>query len=356
MKQGAAKRQVRGLVVGLGSIGRRHARNWAALGYGPLAVCRQRNAPQPEPLGVDVTTFFDIEEAFSQHAPEVVLVTNPTSLHVETACAAVRAGAHVFIEKPLGCTLTGVRELLESARSAGKLLMVGYNLRFHPGLARLRQLTRAGSIGRILSARAEVGEYLPDWHPWEDYRDSYSARGELGGGAVLTFSHELDAMCWILGPPRRVVGMASHASSLDLSAEDVAEIVLEFDSGAIGSVHVDYVRRSPRRSLELIGETGVLRWDYERNRLEIYTAATRQWRVEEGDPTFERNQMYRAELQHFVGCVRGEVDHLLIDGEQGAAVLAIALGALRSAADGCRVDFAQHADPDVTAWLNRLRS
>src|SRR5262249_48764462 len=137
------------------------------------------------------------------------------------------------------------------------------------------------AIGRITSARADVGEYLPDWHPWQDYRASYSGRRDLGGGAVLTFSHELDALCWLLGPPRRLTAMAARTSSLEIDTEDVAEIMLDFESGAIGSVHVDYVQRVPKRSLEIVGEQGTLRWDYHRNRLEHYVAATRQWRIEE---------------------------------------------------------------------------
>src|SRR5437763_1616530 len=232
--------KMRALLVGLGSIGRRHARNWAALGYGPLAACRQFGRAQPEPLGTEVAEYHDLEQALERERPDVVLVTNPTSLHVETASRALRAGAHLFVEKPLGSSTDGVCDLLEAARHAHRQLMVGYNLRFHPGLARLKALVQQRAIGTIVSARAEVGEYLPDWHPWEDYRDGYSGRRNLGGGAILTFSHELDALCWLVGAPRRVTAMASHVSSLEIDTEDVAEIVLEFGSGALGSVHVDY--------------------------------------------------------------------------------------------------------------------
>src|SRR5207302_1510171 len=128
----------------------------------------------------------------------------------------------------------------------------------------------------------------------------------LGGGAVLTFSHELDALCWLLGPPRRLTAMTAHSGSLEIDTEDVAEIVLEFECGALGSVHVDYVRRPAQRTLELVGEQGVLRLDVTRNRIEHYIASSGQWRVEEGNPRYERNDMYSAELRHFVVCIRGE--------------------------------------------------
>jgi len=347
-----SRQLMRALVVGLGSIGRRHARNWAALELGPLSVCRRAGSQHDQALGVEAREFSDLNAALNEQ-PDVVLVTNPTSLHVETACKALQAGAHVFLEKPFGHSLDGVAEVLDEARQRKRQLMVGYNLRFHPGLQRTRELLMQQAIGSVVSARVEAGEYLPDWHPWEDYRHGYSARRELGGGPVLTFSHELDAACWLLGAPSRIMAMASHASSLEIDTEDVAELVLQFASGPLASVHVDFARRPPRRSIELVGEQGVLRWEYDEGRVLHYAPATRQWRIEEGDRRFERNAMYLAELRHFVSCARGEIERPLIDGEQGAAVLAIALAGLRSSATGRAIDVDTEGEP-VTTWLTSL--
>jgi predicted dehydrogenase len=344
---------VRALVVGLGSIGRRHARNWAALGLGEVWVCRQARSPQPEPLGVDTRTFDDLDSALAA-GPDVTLVTNPTSLHVPTALAAVRAGCHVFVEKPLASSLDGVAELLAEAERRQRRVFVGYNLRFHPGLARARELVLAGAVGRPLAARAEMGEYLPAWHPWEDYRQGYSARRALGGGPVLTFSHELDSLCWLLGPPRQVVGSAAHVSTLEVDTEDVAEIVLQFEGGAVGSVHVDYVRPLPRRYVEIVAEESILRWDYDENRVLVYAPATREWRVEQGRPTYTRNNMFLDELRHVAACLRGEVDRPCVDGTQGAAILAIALAALRSSTEGRKIDLTREAPGEISAWLSSL--
>ena len=342
-----------GLIVGLGSIGRRHARNWTALGLGPLAVCRQVGMAQPEPLGVAVREHTDLARALEAERPDIVLVTNPTSLHVETACQALRAGAHVLVEKPLGHSLSGIPDLLQTAEQGRRQLMVGYNWRFHPGLARLKTLVEQGAIGTIVSARADYAEYLPDWHPWEDYRRGYSARRDLGGGPLLTLSHPLDALCWLLGAPRWVTALAAETGVLDIQTEDAADILLRFPQGQAATVHVDYVRRPPRRSIELVGDNGVLRWDYDEHRLQQYLPSTRQWRIEQGDPRFERNDMYLAELRHFVGCVRGERERPLVDGRQGAAVLAIALAALGASADGQTVDLCD-ADQETRAWLTSL--
>ena len=118
-------------------------------------------------------------------------------------------------------------------------------------------------------------------------------------------------------------------------------------------MHVDFVRRPPRRSLEIVGEAGVLRWEYEEGRVLHYAPAIRQWRVEEVDRRFERNDMYLAELRHFVGCVRGEIERPRIDGKQGAAVLAIALAGLRSSATGRAIDLQAEGEPGAT-WLTSL--
>ena len=349
---------MRALVVGLGSIGRRHARNWAALGLGEVLVCREHGKAQPEPLDIEARTFDTLDAALAAK-PEVVVVTNPTSLHVATARRAIEADAHVLVEKPLAASLDGVADLLSLAQQKKRLVAVGYNLRCHPGLVRLRGLVQAGAVGRPLYARAEVGEYLPDWHPWEDYRHSYAARRDLGGGVVLTLSHDLDALCWVLGRPTCVLSLAQRSGALDTDVEDIAEIVLRFASGAVGSVHLDMLRRSPRRCLEVAGDDGVVRWEYEANRVLVYACAARAWRVEEGAPTFERNDMYLAELRAFAEAVRSNCpSQVLADGRQGAAVLAIGLSALRASAEGRAIDLTagttEFRQEPVAGWLASL--
>src|SRR5437870_4559761 len=122
--------------------------------------------------------------------------------------------------------MQGVVELIKEVEQRQKRLMVGYNLRFHPGLVRFKELLQQGAVGKPVSARAEVGEYLSDWYPWEDYRVSYSGRVDLGGGVLLIFSHELDSLCWVLGAPLCVMVMAAYVSSLEISIEDMVEFIL----------------------------------------------------------------------------------------------------------------------------------
>ena len=168
-------------------------------------------------------------------------------------------------------------------------------------LARPLQLA-AGRIGDILGARAEWGEYLPDWHPWEDHRKSYSARGDLGGGVVLTLIHPLDYLHWLFGPVRHVQASIRSVPSLQTSAgDDWAEITLEFASGVIGQVHLDYVQKPPVHRLCVWGDRGRAAWDFHAGTL-IWEATDGTSQTERVPAGFDRNTMFLDEMRHFVDC------------------------------------------------------
>jgi predicted dehydrogenase len=209
--------------------------------------------------------------------------------------------------------------------------MIGCQYRFHPLLVRLRDQLLNGRLGNIIGARAEWGEYLPDWHPWENHRQSYSARSDLGGGVILTLIHPLDYLYWMFGEVRSVQGATRKIDCLETAAgEDWAEITLEFASGVLGQVHLDYYQRPPVHRLWVSGERGNAVWDYH--------AGSLQWHSSEGNSEtevvagFDRNNMFLDEMKHFLDCVRTrrQTDVPLGD---GIAVLDIALRAKQSAVE-----------------------
>ncbi len=169
------------LIAGLGSIGRRHLRNLLALEEKDLLLYRTRRAtlPDEELDGFPVET--DLESALARR-PDAVIVANPSSLHLKVALPAVRAGCHVFLEKPISNTLEGVQALQQAAAERGLKVAVGFQFRFHPGLRKVASLLAERAVGLPLTARAHWGEYLPDWHPWEDYQKGYAARKDLAEG------------------------------------------------------------------------------------------------------------------------------------------------------------------------------
>jgi len=249
------------------------------------------------------------------------------------AVEAAEHGCHLFIEKPLSDSLEGVDRLLATVTERNLVTLVGCNMRFHPGLVRVKKLLEKGAIGRVVAARVEVGQYLPDWHPQEDYRQGYSARRDLGGGVILDAIHEIDYIRWMLGEVATVACFSGKLSRLEIDTEDTAAILLRFDNGTIGEVHMDYVQRAYSRSCHLIGEEGTILWDYGADKVTYYSTSSRQWQTfREGDVN-DPNQMYVEEMRHFLRCLAREEEPAL-DVFEGSRVLQVALAAKESAASG----------------------
>ncbi len=321
------------LVIGAGSIGRRHMANLHALGIRNISVCdpdTSRLSQAVEEFGVK--PFVDYKKALDAMQPDLVFVCSPPVFHVLQALEAVKGNAHVFIEKPLSHSLVGVDELIAEAEVRQRVVQVGYNFRFHPGLRKIKQLLDQGVIGRLLWARAEMGQYLPDWRPWQDYRRGYTARHDLGGGIILDSSHELDYITWFFGQPTEVVCMAGKVSGLEVNVEDSATILLRFAGGSQADIHVDFVQRGYNRSCKLAGEQGTILWDYSTNQVRVYHADGDHW--ETISYAFEGNDMYVAEEKHFLECLDKSMVPV-VDLQQAKKVLEIALAAKSSAGQSC---------------------
>lgn len=293
------------LIAGFGSIGRRHFRNLLALGERQVVFYRSQRSTLPD----DELAGFPVEtqlEAALAHRPDAVLVATPTALHLDLAIPAARAGCALFIEKPLSDSLDRLPELQQALAQGSGPLLVGFHFRFHPGLQTARRLLDQGLLGRVISAHAHWGEYLPDWHPWEDFRQGYAARAGLGGGVVRTLSHPLDYLRWLLGEVEQAWAFTGRLSGWGLDVEDTAEIGLRFAGGALGSVHLDYLQRPPAHRLEIVGSQGTLQWDYADGAVRLWTAAEGRWQAFLPPPGFERNCLFLDEMRHFLAVARGQ--------------------------------------------------
>src|SRR5690349_13285713 len=328
------------LIAGLGSIGRRHFRNLIALGEREIILLRTRKAtlPDDELAGYPVET--DIQEALEKHTPDAVIVANPTSMHLEVAIPAAEAGCHILLEKPVSHSLERLDVLRKTAEKSGSKIHVGFQFCYHPTLNKARELIQSNTLGRILTVHAHWGEYLPQWHPWEDYRQSYAARSDLGGGVIVTLTHPLDYLCYLLGEVESLYSFNGHISPLAVDVEDVAEIGLKFRNGALGAVDVNYFQRPPVHRLEIVGTDGTLRWDNGDSSIHHYKMPSSFACFSTPPPAraiesccppdgSERNQLFEAQTRHFIDVVRGKVepDCRVEDGVKG---LRLALGAYES--------------------------
>lgn len=297
-------------VLGLGSAGRRHARILAELGCDVVGHDPGVDAPPP-----GVSALVDRDEAAAK--AEAVVVATPSGSHVEDATLALEAGRPTLVEKPLATTYRDAAALAELARRVRKCCAVAMNLRFHPGVIALRELVEKGSLGDIHLATAAFGYDLRRWRPETDYRASYSARSEMGGGIVLDAIHEIDYLAWLLGPVEAVSGITAQVSELEVDVEDVAVAVLRFASGALGTLDLNFFETSYRRGCVLVGSRATARWDWVGAEVVISGVDREAERI---GVTSDVEDTYRAELVDFIAAVRDGHEPRTSAAEGAAAV------------------------------------
>src|SRR5579864_2752116 len=288
------------LVAGAGSIGRRHLGNLKQLGVSKLSACD----PNPERLAYvlehfQAKSFPNIEEGLKAR-PDIVLICTPPVHHATQALQAIRAGADVFVEKPVSHSMDSLEELLAEEQNSKAVVQVGYNLRYHPPLQKVKELVENEAVGKILWGRVESGSYLPEWRPWQDYRKSYTASRKMGGVIILDGSHELDYVTWLFGAPTELACMAGKVSGLEINVEDCATMMLRFANGSQVDVHVDFMERFYTRGCVLAGEHGKIQWDFTGNAVQVHRCGEEPQSIRFD---CEVNHMYVAELLHFMECV-----------------------------------------------------
>jgi predicted dehydrogenase len=324
---------MKALVIGGGSIGKRHLANLKTLGVQQLALAENDRARR-EAIAAElsVRSFADVDAGL-EWQPDFVVIATPSHLHLEQGSRVAREGLHLFVEKPLCHYSAGMCELAGLVESKKVVSMVGCNMRFHPGPAMVQRLLSEGRIGRILFARVHSGSYLPAWRPSTDYRLNYAAREQTGGGCILDCIHEIDLTRWYLGDVREVVCMADHVSSLEIETEDVAAIICRHLSGAISEIHLDYVQHTYERGCEIAGEQGSIFWDFTQRQVRWFDSGTGQWTTFPQPAGWDVNQMYVDEMKHFMDCVTSR-SRTALPIPEAMAVMQIAFAAKTSAREG----------------------
>jgi predicted dehydrogenase len=317
------------LIAGLGSIGRRHLRHLEGLEQDDILLYRTHRGMMSDEGLASYLVETDLQAALDRK-PDAVIISNPTALHLDVAIPAAETGCHILLEKPVSHNLDRLDELRAAAEASGARILVGFQFRYHPGLRKIDEILKSGQVGRPLSFRTHWGEYLPGWHPWEDYRKGYSARKDLGGGVILTLTHSLDYIHWLLGEVSGVWAFRGQLSDLAIDVEDTAEIGLKFASGAFGSVHLNYNQRPPRHQLEIVCTEGTISWDSSEDGLKVYSAVEEGWRHYPLPEGFERDELFRTQMAHFLKVVAG-LEAPLCTLEDGIMALKLASAAHESA-------------------------
>ena len=326
---------MRYLVIGSGSIGKRHTRNLRAIGVAPENIfavdTRADRRDEMKAIGVGAT-YASFDEALAAGRYDAALVCSPTALHIPQAIALAERGTHILMEKPLAHDLTGIEDLRRAVADNGVQVLMAYIFRFAPTVAKAKELLDSGIIGKVLYVRGEFSEYLPDWHPYEDYRSFYMAEKSQGGGSILDQSHVMDLIHFLLGGFASVSCFNSHVSDLELKADDVAEMIIRLKSGVLASVHTDIFGRDHKKFIEIKGERGNILWDHYAGAVTHYDAQTKSQHVFKKFPA-DFNLAYIAELNHFIACCQGR-EKPLASLQDGIETMELILAAEKSHASG----------------------
>ncbi|MFP9135999.1 Gfo/Idh/MocA family protein [Devosia sp. XGJD_8] len=316
------------LITSLGSIGRRHLTNLRALlPEATIGALRLTAGSLPQGAAPD-RSFETLADALA-FEPDAAIIASPASEHLRLATELVGRGVPVLVEKPFAVTGEGLGAVVALAEARSVPLRIAYNLRYHPLLRHVRQLVQAEAIGRVISVRAEVGQYLPDWRPQSRYQDGVSANPALGGGALLELSHELDYLYWMFGRPGRVFAAGGTLGDLNIAVEDIASLTMTYDAPErLISVHLDFLQRAVSRTCKLIGTQGTIVADIVSGRLDLYNAASKSWMTQHHSP-LDPNQTYRDEIAAFLASLSGSQCDLP-SGSEGLDVMGIIDAARRS--------------------------
>jgi predicted dehydrogenase len=285
------------VLIGLGSIGHRHLCNLLHLGYNDVSVVRRSGVLPGEYSYLPVYT--SLNEALAANKFDAGIVCTPTSFHTVSVKALLQASVpNIYIEKPVSHNYDGLQEIVQLSKSYANNIVVGYDLHFDPGMMKVKELLDTNIIGKIVSVNAVVGQYLPEWRPKKDYRKGISAKKETGGGVMLDLIHEFDYLHWLIGKAKTIAAQCSSTGALEIETEDVAEVLLRFSSGAIGTIHLDYLQQKLVRNCLITGYNGSIKWNLAESKVSWIDNNKRE---EQFDYTgFERNDRFMSIMKSFL--------------------------------------------------------
>lgn len=299
MNSSQSFKNLHGLIIGLGSIGNRHLNNCLSLGVEQMTVVRRPESNSHFQVADGVQVVHSLPDAFAEK-PDFAIICNPSHLHAQTAIECLEAGLHVLIEKPLGKEIgPAERKLAEIAQQSDRICAMAYCMRYHPAYQAAYRCIKDGKIGRCLYAKAWFEGYLPDWHPWEDYKQSYAGLKEQGGGVLRTLDHEMDFLNWVLGPAESAFGNAINTGGIGIQADDLAMYLMHHPNNVISQVTTSFCRKPQSRGFEFVGTDGALGFRMETGVLQHSSGP--EWVARDllNVNDFDINQMYIDLIEDF---------------------------------------------------------
>ena len=294
------------ICIGAGSIGKRHIRNLVSIGVSPSDITavdpREDRLQEVTNIGVSAT-YLSLETALVSRSFDAGIICSPTNLHIAQGIKLAEKGIHILMEKPLADSLEDIDKFKDTIEKNNVVVLMAYIFRFSPLTLKVKELIKNQAVGKILFVRGEFSEYLPDWHPYEDYRSFYMAEKKQGGGSILDQSHIMDLIHYLFGGFKSVYALNGNLSSLQVNADDFSELTVTLKNGIIASIHTDMFGRDHKKELEIKGEKGNIYWNSGQNIVTHYCAEKKMTYLYNKFPS-DFNLNYIDELKHFIDCCK----------------------------------------------------
>ena len=325
------------LMIGSGSIGQRHIRNLKRIGINNITTLRSKKGHYkklPKELGVTEIGSWDEVKNIKF---DIAIISNPTSLHLEAASNVSKYVKGVFIEKPLSSSLGKCQELIDSLHAKQVISFVGHNLMFHPIIKNIIKFYEENDVGEIINIQCQAGQWLPDWHPYEDYTKAYYARKDLGGGVALSLIHEIHLALELAGLPTHVFGEITEYQQLNLDVDVCSDLMIKHKSGAVSQVHLDFLQMPSHRSGLVTFERAWLSYDFSKMEITVQNINEEPYELFKNSD-YDPNKMYIDELKEFVRMVEeGRVKHKF-DALSSLESLKVVEGLFKSDETGKRIE------------------
>ena len=299
------------LIVGLGSMGKRRIRNLHYLKAEEIICFDKRDDRRKEAEEkYGVKTFNKFDEAM-RDMPDALIISTPPDSHVKYAMEAAKRDKHFFME--VSVVDYGMNELIALCRKKTIVAAPSCTMRFNSSAKKIKEIVDSKIIGDALSFTYHSGQYLPDWHPWENYRKFYGARRETGAAREIV-AFELVWLTWILGGIDTISCLKGKLSKLEADIDDVYQIIMKFKSGTFGHMLVDVISRIPDRSCKIFGEEGSIFWDWGAS-VRVYLSKDKKWTTypEKTGTTVKgytekiREEPYIEEMNTFIRAINNEM-------------------------------------------------
>jgi len=297
------------LIVGSGSIAKRHLNNLKILGYIDIIVLKRKYDKEFENFyNVKVVTNYESKLLLNL---DCIIICTPTSIHLEAIEYANKNNLHVFIEKPMVHDLDSFNKSKNIWNLNNKIFFIGYMLRFHPSIKFIYDAVKNEKFGKVYSARFEFGSYLPNWHPNENYKESYASIKELGGGVVRTISHELDLIQYFFGNPINIKTLNLNTGLLKIDVEEISESILLYNDKIV-TMHLDLLQKKYHRTISILFEEARIDWNWQTNDI-LISKNTNEIEIIKSDYNFNLNELYIDELRYFFYLINNNIFNHSLD-------------------------------------------